>query len=118
MSIFPLPVFEADADPHHRDGMTDDEIYGRLAPPSTIVVKFGAMRTVAEFPYNGDAKPGCGSKLTARTKRGNHAASEKRHAIRAASRPLRGNSEGRRNEIPWDSQVRSRSRHMYRPLAA
>ena len=70
MSIFPLPVFEADADPHYRDGMSDEEIYGRLEPPSTIVVKFGAMRIVAEFPYNGDAKPGCGSKLTARTHRG------------------------------------------------
>ncbi len=70
MSIFPLPVFEADADPHHRDGMTDDEIYGRLAPPRTIVVKIGAMRTIAEFSYDGDAKPGCGSKLTARTQRG------------------------------------------------
>ena len=70
MSIFPLPVFEADADPHHRDGMSDDEIYGRLAPPRTIVVKFGAMRTIGEFPYRGDAKPGCGSKLTARTHRG------------------------------------------------
>ena len=70
MSIFPLPVFEADADPHHRTGMTDDEIYRRIAPPRTIVVKIGAMRTIAEFPYNGDAKPGCGSKLTARTHRG------------------------------------------------
>ncbi|MFM1889467.1 MAG: hypothetical protein RLZZ565_224, partial [Planctomycetota bacterium] len=27
MSIFPLPVFEADADPARRDAMTDAEIY-------------------------------------------------------------------------------------------
>ncbi len=70
MSIFPLPVFEADADPRHRDAMTDEEIYERLEPPRTIVVKFGYMKLVAEYPYDGDAKPGCGSKLVARTHRG------------------------------------------------
>ncbi len=70
MSIFPLPVFEADADPHHRDAMTDEEIYERLEPPRTIVVKFGYLKLVAEYPYDGDAKPGCGSKLVARTHRG------------------------------------------------
>ncbi len=70
MSIFPLPVFEADADPHHRDARTDEEIYQQLKPPSTIVARFGMMRWVGEFPYDGDVKPGCGSKLTARTRRG------------------------------------------------
>jgi len=70
MSIFPLPVFEADADPHHRDGRSDEEIYQQLKPPSTIVVRYGMMRLVGEFPYDGDGKPGCGSKLTARTRRG------------------------------------------------
>ena len=70
MTIFPLPVFEADADPRHRSAMSDDEIYERLTPPKTIVVKFGRLRYVGEFPYEGDAKPGCGSKLTAQTHRG------------------------------------------------
>jgi hypothetical protein len=70
MSIFPLAVFEADADPHHRSAMSDEEIYARLEPPRTIVVKFGYMKHVGEFPYDGDAKPGCGSKLVARTTRG------------------------------------------------
>lgn len=70
MSIFPLPVFEADADPAHRDGLTDAEIYARLKPPTSIVVRFGAMKQVAEYPYEGDAKPGCGSKMVARTHRG------------------------------------------------
>jgi len=50
--------------------MTDEEIYERLEPPKTIVVKFGAMKLVGEYPYDGDAKPGCGSKLVARTHRG------------------------------------------------
>jgi hypothetical protein len=42
----------------------------RLKPPKTIVVRFGRMKLVGEFPYDGDAKPGCGSKLVARTHRG------------------------------------------------
>ena len=70
MSIVPLPVFEADADPHHRSAMTDQEIYDRLESPKTIVVKFGFMKLIGEYPYDGDAKPGCGSKLVARTHRG------------------------------------------------
>lgn len=70
MSIFPLPVFEADADPHHRSALTDEEIYERIEPPKTIVVKYGSMKLVGEFPYHGSAKPGCGSKLVARTLRG------------------------------------------------
>jgi cell fate regulator YaaT (PSP1 superfamily) len=70
MSIFPLPVFEADADPHQRAAMSDEEIYARLEPPKTIVVKFGVSKLVGEFPYDGPSKPGCGSKLVARTFRG------------------------------------------------
>ena len=70
MSIFPLPVFEADADPHQRTAMSDEEVYARLEAPKTIVVKYGHLKLVAEFPYDGSAKPGCGSKLIARTTRG------------------------------------------------
>ena len=70
MSIFPLPVFEADADPVKRDAISDEERYAQLESPSTIVVRVGSMRRVAEYPYNGDAKPGCGSKMVARTHRG------------------------------------------------
>ena len=69
MSIFPLPQFEADADPADRE-MTDEERYARLEPPSTIVVRVGFMGRVAEYPYKGEAKPGCGSKLVAKTHRG------------------------------------------------
>ena len=70
MSIHPLPVFETDADPRHRSSLTDEEIYNRLEPPKSIVVRFGAMKLVAEYEYDGDAKPGCGTKLVARTHRG------------------------------------------------
>ncbi len=69
MSILPLPVFEKD-DPAHRTGLTDAEIYAKLEPPRSIVVKFGYMKLVGEFNYAGDAKPGCGSKLVVRTHRG------------------------------------------------
>jgi len=70
MSIHPLPVYEADADPRHRSAMTDQEIYDQLEPPKTIVVRFGSMKLVGEYPYDGDAKPGCGSKMVVRTHRG------------------------------------------------
>jgi cell fate regulator YaaT (PSP1 superfamily) len=70
VSIFPLPIFERDADPAHRDALTDAETYARLKPPTSIVVKFGSMRLIGEYPYDGDAKPGCGSKIVVRTHRG------------------------------------------------
>jgi cell fate regulator YaaT (PSP1 superfamily) len=68
MSIFPLPIFERDADPAHRD--VDATAYAELKAPSSIVVRFGAMRMIGEFPHRGEAKPGCGSKLVVRTHRG------------------------------------------------
>ena len=48
----------------------DREAYERLSVPKTLVVRFGSMRLVGEYPYNGDAKPGCGSKIVVRTHRG------------------------------------------------
>ena len=66
MSILPLPQFEADLAAYEEDR----KIYERLQPPKTMVVRFGSMRLVGEFPYKGDAKPGCGSKLVVRTHRG------------------------------------------------
>lgn len=70
MSIVPLPIFERDADPAHRDAMTDEERYARLKPPTSIVVRFGSLKLVGEYAYDGDARPGCGSKLVVRTHRG------------------------------------------------
>ncbi|MBX3386731.1 MAG: hypothetical protein KF768_09185 [Phycisphaeraceae bacterium] len=64
MPILPLPQFEADL------AEQDREIYERLKPPSSIVARFGIMYNVGEFPYDGDAKPGCGSKLVIKTHRG------------------------------------------------
>jgi cell fate regulator YaaT (PSP1 superfamily) len=63
MPILPLPQFEADLE-------ADAKVYAALKPPKSIVVRFGVMKMVGEFPYSGDAKPGCGSKLVVRTGRG------------------------------------------------
>jgi len=71
MPIIPLPIFEEDADPSRRGGaMTDEQTYANLKAPTSIVVRYGARRMVGEFPYEGKAKPGCGSKLVVRTPRG------------------------------------------------
>ncbi len=70
MRIEPLAIFEQEADPALRGGMTLEEEHARLKPPTTIVVRIGSMRMVAEYPYSGTERPGCGSKLVARTHRG------------------------------------------------
>ena len=60
-SITPLPVLLEEE---------DRKAYEQLEPPKSIVVRYGYMRMIAELPYDGDAKPGCGSKLVVRTRRG------------------------------------------------
>lgn len=64
-------MFERDADPSLRSGaFSDEETYARLKPPTSIVVRFGSVKMIGEYPYDGDAKPGCGTKLVVRTHRG------------------------------------------------
>ena len=70
MSIFPLPVFEEDADPSNRDSLTLEEQLEALEAPETMVVRFGAMLEVGEYKQAGEIRAGCGSKLVARTHRG------------------------------------------------
>lgn len=67
MPIVPLPQFEADLAALHEE---DRKLYESLKAPKTLVVRFGAMKLVGEFPSSGDIKPGCGSKLVVRTHRG------------------------------------------------
>lgn len=67
MPITPLPQFEADLKEYH------DELAARAAaaePPRTMAVRFGLMGLIGEYPYDGSVKPGCGSKVIARTHRG------------------------------------------------
>ncbi|MFM9957458.1 MAG: regulatory iron-sulfur-containing complex subunit RicT [Phycisphaerales bacterium] len=66
MPIFPLPQFEADL----ALDRTEREAYERLNTPKTVVVRFGVMKMVGEFPFNLNVKPGCGTKMVARTHRG------------------------------------------------
>ncbi|MEM9020879.1 MAG: regulatory iron-sulfur-containing complex subunit RicT [Planctomycetota bacterium] len=60
-SIVPLPVMLEEE---------DRKAYEQLKPPSSMVVRYGYQRMIAELPYDGSAKPGCGSKLVAITPRG------------------------------------------------
>ena len=69
MSIVPLPQFEEDLAQYLRE-KEDREAYAHLKAPTTMVVRFGVMRMVGEFPYDGQSKPGCGSKIVVRTHRG------------------------------------------------
>ena len=69
MPIVPLPQFEEDLKAYLAEKAARDA-YARLNAPTSIVVRFGAMRMVGEFPYDGDVKPGCGSRLVVRTHRG------------------------------------------------
>jgi len=61
-SITPLPIML-----EHEE---DRKRYEELSVPKTIVCRYGYTKRVAELPYDGDAKPGCGSKLVIRTQRG------------------------------------------------
>jgi len=71
MPIVPLPRFEAEADPKAR-GLSEEELrtYERLKPPDTVVVKYGRMGMIGEFPARLDRTPGCGTKFVLKTPRG------------------------------------------------
>lgn len=69
VKIAPLPQFEADL--AEQKAIEEDRLaYERLNAPKTMVIKHGLMAMIAELPYGGDAKPGCGSKVVATTTRG------------------------------------------------
>ena len=70
MKIIPLPVYEEDADPDRRSALTVAEQDARLQKPSTIVVKYGDLGWVGEYSWEGEASPGCGSKIFCKTHRG------------------------------------------------
>ena len=69
MSISPLPQFEEDLAAYLKE-KADRDAYEKLSAPSSIVVRFGYSMMVGEFPYSGEVKPGCGSKLVVKTQRG------------------------------------------------
>ena len=61
-SITPLPVMLEEE--QERQAKTTPE------SPKTIVVRYGYQKLIAELPYRGPDRPGCGSRLVIRTKRG------------------------------------------------
>jgi len=69
LPIHPLPQFEADLKEYLQEE-EDRLAYEKLNAPSTVVVRFGYLKMVGEFPYTGESKPGCGSKLVVKTHRG------------------------------------------------
>jgi len=69
MPITPLPQFETDLAEHLKE-REDREVYERLSVPKTLVVRFGYLKMVGEFPWKSDVKPGCGSKIVVKTPRG------------------------------------------------
>jgi len=66
--ITPLPVMLEE----ESGGLPEEDrrVYEALEPPKSMVVRYGYQKLVAELPYSGDDKPGCGSKLVIRTQRG------------------------------------------------
>jgi len=48
----------------------DRKRYAELEAPKAIVVRYGYDKLIAELPYDGEDKPGCGSKIVIRTERG------------------------------------------------
>ncbi len=64
MPILPIAQFEADL------AEQDRELYEKMKPPSSVVVRFGVMGLIGEFPYGLDDKPGCGTKFVIKSHRG------------------------------------------------
>ena len=61
MPIHPLPVITEEE---------EAEAIEKLRPPKTVVVRYGYMKLIGEFPYAGEHILGCGTKLVVRTPRG------------------------------------------------
>ncbi|MFA7238316.1 MAG: hypothetical protein WC058_15760, partial [Phycisphaeraceae bacterium] len=61
MPITPLPLL--------RD---EEELkaIAKLRPPETVVVRYGYLKQIGEFRYEGTEIPGCGTKMVVRTPRG------------------------------------------------
>ena len=41
-----------------------------MKAPTSLVVRYGFLRFIGEFPFDGDVRPGCGTKVIIRTRRG------------------------------------------------
>jgi len=64
-TITPLPLWE-----DHEKQAREERAERESATPESLVVRYGYMRHIAELPYRESQRPGCGTKLVARTARG------------------------------------------------
>ena len=55
MSFIDLPVLEP---------------FSATRAPTSLVVRYSRLRLIGEFPFDGDHRPGCGTKVVIRTRRG------------------------------------------------
>ncbi len=70
MPIYPLPQFEADLEADRLAREEAQRAAEAAAGSRTLVVRFGFMRLIGEYNYDGDLRPGCGSKMVVRSHRG------------------------------------------------
>jgi len=68
MSIFPLEQFEQDVEAQRRE--LEEYAKKQRDQPKSVVVRFGKMKLIGEYPYRGEVAPGCGARLIVRTHRG------------------------------------------------
>jgi len=61
MPIHPLPVLQEEE---------EQKALEKLKPPKSIVVRYGYLKEIGEFPYDGEEIPGCGTRVVVRTPRG------------------------------------------------
>ncbi|MBL1217389.1 MAG: hypothetical protein D8M59_07820 [Planctomycetes bacterium] len=71
MPIVPLPIFEKEADPKAR-GLTEAQAVSLEPPaiPESVVVRYGYMRQIAEYPFDLDFLPNCHTRLVVKSPRG------------------------------------------------
>jgi len=63
-SIFPLPVMDEEAI------ALEKKEHLKKKPPETLVVRYSYQRKMAELKFDGDYRPGCGTKVVIRSPRG------------------------------------------------
>ncbi len=66
MPIYPLEQFEADVTAYEKELIE----HAKSIEPRTVVVRFGSLKLIGEYPALRSVKPGCGSKFVVKTHRG------------------------------------------------
>ena len=64
-SITPLPIFDEPVPENELPPSQQKRVI-----PDSLVIRYSYQKRMAELPYDGEARPGCGAKVVARTDRG------------------------------------------------